>query len=318
MATNNRVVHEGVIKDIVDLLTDTKAVKELRNSILPGSNNSTYISNVAKFTSNLVLTFPVIVDESVPISTASLVAKSVEHRVVSMLQMLFSAIDISNNANAFTFISKVHQNLTSDDIVSFINKMDSLPLTSKKHESVDIEEINKIMLKCIKEDNVVLNNDIPASLNDSYMVDPDGTVSVHEARKSTLSPSQKAHNYDPLMGKFIKRGQDIQKLKKELEDEKNRSKSEREKLNIEKEKIKNSSLYNGETIKSMRLTSDVKKANDDVPSLMIIKFRTGENNDTISTAVIGVKAKIVYVTQGDMIDRIVTKNNDNNGLLNFW
>ena len=161
MATNNRVVHEGVIKDIVDLLTDTKAVKELRNSILPGSNNSTYISNVAKFTSNLVLTFPVIVDESVPISTASLVAKSVEHRVVSMLQMLFSAIDISNNANAFTFISKVHQNLTSDDIVSFINKMDSLPLTSKKHESVDIEEINKIMLKCIKEDNVVLNNDIP-------------------------------------------------------------------------------------------------------------------------------------------------------------
>ena len=309
MATNNRVVHEGVIKDIVEILTNDETLK--RATKFFSAQNKTYIPNVAKFTSNLVLTFPVIVDESVPLSTASLISKAVEHRMVTMLQMLFSAINITNSSDAFDFVSRVHQNLTSDDIISFINKMDSLPLRSNKHESVDIEAINDLMVKCIKEDNIVLNSNLPASLNDSYTVSPDGAVSVHEAvRKSNLSPSQKAHHYDTLMGKFMKRGEDINRLKKDLEDEKNKAAAE-------KEKIKNTPLYKSDSIKDMRLSSDVKKANEDVPSLMIIKFRTGENNDTISSAVIGVKAKIVYVSQADMIDRIITKNNDNNGLLNF-
>lgn len=301
MATNNRVVHEGVIKDIVEILTNDEILKKATKFF--SAQNKTYIPNVAKFTSNLVLTFPVIVDESVPLSTASLISKAVEHRMVTMLQMLFSAINITNSSDAFDFVSRVHQNLTSDDIISFINKMDSLPLRSKKHESVDIEAINDLMVKCIKEDNIVLNSNLPASLNDSYTVSPDGTVSVHEANNN--------NNFGDMWKRaYKKQTQERKRLQKELEDERNKSVAE-------KEKIKNTPLYKSDSIKDMRLSSDVKKANEDVPSLMIIKFRTGENNDTISSAVIGVKAKIVYVSQADMIDRIITKNNDNNGLLNF-
>ena len=301
MATNNRVVHEGVIKDIVEILTNDETLKKATKFF--SAQNKTYIPNVAKFTSNLVLTFPVIVDESVPLSTASLISKAVEHRMVTMLQMLFSAINITNSSDAFDFVSRVHQNLTSDDIISFINKMDSLPLSSKKHESVDIEAINDLMVKCIKEDNIVLNSNLPASLNDSYSVSPDGTVSVHEANSNS--------NLGDMWKKaYKKQTQERKRLQKELENERNKAAAE-------KEKIKNTPLYKSDSIRDMRLSSDVKKANEDVPSLMIIKFRTGENNDTINSAVIGVKAKIVYVSQADMIDRIVTKNNDNNGLLNF-
>ena len=268
--SNNRVVHEGVIKDIVDILSGTDFIKDMRKEYF-NKDDSEYHSNIAKATSNLVLTFPVIVDESVSLSSAALIAKSVEHKMVSMLQMLFAAIDVTNNQNAFAFIGKIHKNLTSNDIISFINKMDSIPLRSKsgRHESVelDYDAINAALVKSLKEDTVQLEDKIPESLNDIYNVAADGTLIRHEASSGGKSKSK---------------------------------------------------LYSGrDDIGKMRLDNDVKKANEDVPSLMVIKFRTGENNETVSSAVIGVKAKIVYVSQEDMIDRITTKNNDNNGLLNF-
>ena len=287
MPTNKRVVHEGVIKDIVDILSDKEFIKTAKNK-LPffKDKDQTYIPNIAKATSDLVLTFPVIVDESVDLASAKIIAKSVEQRMVSMLQMLFAAIDITNNQNAFEFIGKVHRNLSSDDILSFINKMDSLPLKNK-HESsaeLDIDAINAAMIKCMQEDNIHLNDRIPESLNDIYDVDTDNTVIRHEAK--IVPPWEKNFGEKP--------------------DPKDSSK-----------KIP----YPGKTLYSepnkMNMSSDIKKINDDIPSLMIIKFRTDGTNDTIHTAVIGVKAKLVYVSQADMIDRIVTKNNDNNGLLNF-
>ena len=289
MATNNmRVVHEGVIKDIVDILMDKKLMKDARDK-LPGffkSKDKTYFPNIAKATSNLVLTFPVIVDESVDLASARLIAKSVEQKMVSMLHMLFAAVDITNNDNAFDFIGKVHSNLNSDDVISFINKMDSIPLKNR-HEStaeLDIEAINDAMIKCMQEDNVQLDDRIPDALNDIYDVDASNTLIRHEAVRNVTHPmtTKVVFNQKTNQDEIIKKD-----------------------------------MYSRDDISKVRLDNDVKKANDDVPSLMIIKFRTADSNDTAHSAVIGVKAKLVYVSQADMIDRIVTKNSDNNGLLNF-
>ena len=197
MPINNKyVVHEGVIKDIVDILSDKEFIKNAKNK-LPffKDKDQTYIPNIAKATSDLVLTFPVIVDESVDLASAKIIAKSVEQRMVSMLQMLFAAIDITNNQNAFDFIGKVHRNLSSDDILSFINKMDSLPLKNK-HEStaeLDIDAINAAMIKCMQEDNICLNDRIPESLNDIYDVDTDNTIIKHEAK--VVPPYEKLHKF---------------------------------------------------------------------------------------------------------------------------
>ena len=359
---SKNVVHEGVIKDIVDLLTNSKVLE--RSKFF--DNNERYISNIAKETSNLVLTFPVIVDESVSINTAKLIAKSVERKMVSMLQMLFSAIDITHNADAFDFIGKIHRNLTSDDIVSFINKMDAIPLKSK-NESVaelDWDAINEAMIRSIKEDNVELNNELPISLNDKFTVDAENHVSIsHEAnssptymdlqRKNKRLKSRILYNERnkkkaesdfkrelSIRDKDIQKSADrIKKLEDDLSFNKNQNLAERqkkeqelkelrktfddykEKINKEREeeKLKRSTqdLYRSDEYKDQVISSDVRKANEEVPSLMIIKFRSGSDNTSIRSNVIGVKAKIIYVSQDDMIDRIVTKNNDNNGLFNF-
>ena len=289
MATNMRVVHEGVIKDIVDILSDKDFIRNAKNSLpFLRDRGQNYFSNVAKATSNLVLTFPVIVDESVDLASAKIIAKSVEQKMVSMLQMLFAAVDITNNQNAFDFIGKVHKNLSSDDIISFINKMDSLPIKRGRHEStaeLDIEAINAALIKCMQEDNVRLNDRIPESLNDIYNVDAGNTLIRHEASNRNVN--------HPMTSKVVFNSKTNQ------------------------DEVINKDMYSRDDISKVRLDNDVKKANDDVPSLMIIKFRTADSEETAHSAVIGVKSKIIYVSQADMIDRITTKNSDNNGLLNF-
>ena len=291
MTYNKNVVHEGAIKDIVDLILNDKFSNTF-GKIFDDDNK--YFSNIAKKTSNLVLTFPVIADESVSLSTARLIAKATERKVVGMLQMLFAAMDITNNKNAFEFVGKVHQNLTSDDVISFINKMDTKKL---RHESLDIDLINKIMVECIAEDTVELNNELPESLNNSFRISSDNKI-INESDRRSLDRSNN----------------DNQKLTNELAE---KDKEINERLN--RNKIK-SSHNDPSFLKDQILSSDLKKANDDVPSLLIVKFMQGNGDmkDKIPTqAIIGVKAKLVYVKQSDMINRIITKNRDNNGLFNF-
>lgn len=261
----NNGIHEGVIKDIVDLIGDGQLDDLIDSPFLKNWNRNNYFSSITKATSNLVLTFPVIVDESVSLSTASIISKAVEKKMVSLLQMLFSAINISNNKDAFDFIGKVHKNLTSDDIISFINKMDNIPLKENADGTADLnyEKINEIMLEHMRENNHYLRTELAAP--------------IQERAKPRPTPRPKPV---PKPGRDNNRHTEV--------------------------------VYDKDFIKDTIIPNDLKKANEAVPSLMIIKFRTGENNDTVGQAVIGVKAKLVYVSQSDMVNRIIMKNGDNN------
>ena len=71
-------------------------------------------------------------------------------------------------------------------------------------------------------------------------------------------------------------------------------------------------------IRQQILPSDVKKANDMVPTMMIINFNTrDEKLGTVicSQAVIGVKAKLYPASSNDIINKILTKHIDNNVFL---
>lgn len=76
----------------------------------------------------------------------------------------------------------------------------------------------------------------------------------------------------------------------------------------------------GEVVRNQVLDSDIKKANEATPSLMIINFITDGvdgNNTVANTCVIGVKAMLHYVTSQDLVNRVVLKNTDRRGLFNF-
>lgn len=65
------------------------------------------------------------------------------------------------------------------------------------------------------------------------------------------------------------------------------------------------------------MDNDVKKCNELVPSLLVIKFTCASDvaGVNMETAVVGVKARMIAVDSFEIIDKIFVKSNDKNGLL---
>lgn len=61
---------------------------------------------------------------------------------------------------------------------------------------------------------------------------------------------------------------------------------------------------------------DAKKINEAVPSLLVIRFTNSETN-TVTSFVIGVKAKLIPTDYMEILTKIYTKNKDGRGLVNF-
>ena len=77
-----------------------------------------------------------------------------------------------------------------------------------------------------------------------------------------------------------------------------------------------------DNIPKQLLSSDVKKANELVPSLMVINFYTayderGKDVRYAQQAVIGIKARMIGVMSSDIITKIITKTNDSRVFLNL-
>ena len=392
MIHHNSAIQEGVLRDIVELLSDNVNgfidpgdTDSFIGKLLNSRNTGNYFRSITKATSNLVLTFPMIVDNSVSIETASMVSKAVEKKIVLMLQMLFSAISVTNNKDAFDFVSKIHKNLTSDDVLSYINKMDSIPY--KESTTLDFDQINKDLVRLIKEDSSrELSYDLRPALESGKKRIAGGRVRVPEIRNEhtgkghepRVSMSSKA--YENLMadadgvgftadyykgkrdellkqnGKviaqrdqyayYLKKAQkninsnrkqilDLQKERKQVVTQRNQyleklrnaqklNSTERKKtldkikeydkkIKEYEERLEKQSFYVDTKIDQ----PEIKKANEMVPSIMVVRFRSGEHNEAVGEAVIGVKVKLIYVTQADMIDRIILKSGDQNRLFEF-
>ena len=392
MIHHNSAIQEGVLRDIVELLSDNVNgfidpgdTDSFIGKLLNSRNTGNYFRSITKATSNLVLTFPMIVDNSVSIETASMVSKAVEKKIVLMLQMLFSAISVTNNKDAFDFVSKIHKNLTSDDVLSYINKMDSIPY--RESTTLDFDQINKDLVRLIKEDSSrELSYDLRPALEAGKKRIAGGRVRVGEIRNEWNGKgdeprvSMSTKDYETLLkdadgvgftadyykgkrdellkqnGKviaqrdryadYLKKAQkninsnrkqilDLQKERNQVVTQRNQyleklrnaqklNSTERKKtldkikeydkkIKEYEERLEKQSFYVDTKIDQ----PEIKKANEMVPSIMVVRFRSGEHNEAVGEAVIGVKVKLIYVTQADMIDRIILKSGDQNRLFEF-
>ena len=267
-----RVVHETSLKNIVDAIFDGIKDTNLMKNITGNADNRRILNStsIAKASSNMVLTFPVIVDESVPINTAKKLTRAIEKKAVGMLQALFSALSaqaLKDNETALDLITKVHTNLNYNNLEDYIQYLETLDKPSQREfalELIDkysdiIQEENKLI------DRYTLSNTIPNSLLTRFTIDPQTMTALTEA-------SSKPKDLKGLADYKI-------------------------------------------------LDNDIKKANDMMPTMMAVNFyvnNTEEGRQVVAgTAVIGVKAKLQYVTTKEMTERIAIKNKDRNGLFNF-
>ena len=266
MSNNPMQLHETVIRDIVDVISGISSETEPLKGIFSGTS----YRSVAKGASNLTLVFPVIAEESVSVDAARMTCKAIERTAVTMLQMLFSAICITDAKNAIDYVKQIHNNIDLDDgldVNEFIGIMDKVSTS----EATGIEITDPTMFKQVMEDM----RNIDFHLDESFNSPLD---------RFTINPA-----VDPMV------------VREDYNDD-----------------DKTFSAGVG-FAKDQQIATDVRKANELVPTLITIKFYVNDESGMAhpTTAIVGIKAKLQYVSKDDMINRIVLKNKDKNGLFNF-
>lgn len=250
--------------------------------------------SISNATKDLIMTFPVMCDNSLPISTASMISKAHERNVITMLQLLFSAMQM-NSKDGREVISKIHTNLKTnysiDDVVDVLDDISDKKEPAGKTiynllgENIQLSDRDlKNLINEMTEALKTMNKSFPVeslsetSLNDFTILNANGNTIVREA-----APQNKKDN------------------------EENNKEDKKTYLSAEK-----------------LLDSDVKKANELAPSLIVVQYNELEDDAQggkkifqKTSFVAGVKSRLIAVDNMDIVERIVSKNKTALNFLNF-
>ena len=195
------IVHETVIRDIVSLITDTPInIEKIKNNLTNTSKFS--YRNIARASKDLTLTFPVIVSDSVSVETASMISKAIERKAVTMLQMLFSAIQITNADNALSYLKNFHTNINADSNMGVDDWISIGNVLSTREEALeymnfDIDAMNEAnFLTHLSNAGAELNKAVQSAFKSAKR----GIVGASKetskaARKAAISAEGKANTF---------------------------------------------------------------------------------------------------------------------------
>jgi len=270
-----RTLHETYLKEIIDTLDTIKNADA--DDIFSATKRSKMSStSISRITSNLTLVFPVLVSRSISIQNAMMISKAIERKAIIMLQILFSAYQISDVNNVEDYIRRFHKNInlkndwTVDDIIRDLDSFSEATC------------VNPVAVQMIKEDmkNIHFyfdNYDINHTAISDYSIGKkiDGSYNVRS----------EGYRYD--------------------NDEARRDKDSRD------------------AIAKQLLDSDIKKANELVPSTLAVNFiysdpDSGKEHIPVKDVVIGVKARMIPIDSVDVINHFMIKIEDKNWLLHFF
>lgn len=324
----------GPLKKVLSLMDlDFDELKRGITGTISGTSSTGFKmnSNIAKEAKGLTAVFPVLVSESVSVEQAQMIAKAAERKYVTMFQMLFAASQITDAKSAQSYLKKFHNNITSsldlsdmtvDDVIDFANKLDEEVQTTALTNARITEATKAVLEDLAFNENytkVLAENLNPVSLNNYKVKTVFGdykATQVSEANDDYYtvedrSDSTEWEGRDDNNGNVYKQRTNTTTRRTPI--------TARDRAATLKDK--NATLKDKADIISKQIvTTDIKKANEATPSLMIINFVTqadGRDNEIVNTAVIGVKCVIHYIPSSEMMNRMVLKNTDRRGLLNF-
>lgn len=363
---NYERIHETVLKDVLDIMNTVVDLSDGElEDIVARHKNKTSIKSIARSSNDLICAFPVMASRSISIDIQAMNAKAIEKNCVAMLQILFSAMQLSTADNAFEYLQNFHTNINKSaklfDIDDIIGVSDSF------NEDALIQEgyrPNASILHLLREDmknlNYVLEPDLnPRSISESFTckLDSSGKYAV-EVKPMTLQESNSKAQLnkaiedlanqikekqaeidrlnqglgaskarDDMQAKVIARAEkEIEGLNKEIKDlEKLKASNDELKRSVDKTTITKNILAarqsastiaknNNDFLSKQVLNAEYKKANEMMPTLMIVNFKSkvGDDYETVESVIIGVKAKLYPIESEDIITHIVAKTKDAN------
>lgn len=302
-------LHETIVRDVIDVMDNVKNFDQIE--WLGNRNN---VGSIAKRASNLTLVFPVICSTNITIQTASIISKAIERKCVSLLQILFSSVQLVDADNLYDYIRRFHTNL---DLKSGIDLDDFMHVMDKMVDEGAVNVTDYDAYEAVKEDmhniNYYLSRELnPVSINDYRM-----RVNAYGESYVVCEAKGKGDTTVNNMGKYA--GNNVQTAL-------NSNNKNTTINNINNSLGKNKGKYDislqdhTDYFRYQLMPQDVQKANELMPTIMMVNFTTINNtNDKVgtTTGVIGVKAKLYPVESMDIINRLSSKFKDSNGLFNL-
>lgn len=343
MSQDPKVIHETIVRDIVEFIADgAKKADSFEDGGLPFGKGKTSFRSITKASSNLICTFPVLISDTVPIEQGIMIMKSHERKCATMLQMLFSALCVSSDEeNVYQYLQNFHTNLNFDDddlnVDNFIDTMDNVAdratEESAKLSRFIFEEATKMILEDHPNIDYVLSTDIvsEAGLNDyrvmstntnfnsckvlaPVLIKEDDTYNVSNGgvgRYYAQAGSNSHTAYNTKGGTIIMNPANSTSTSYKY-DYKITKKDDTERAKLRAEYLKGMT----DTYNKQMIATDVNKANELIPTMMIVQFHSPESEVPV-TAVVGIKAKLYPIPSDEVINRLLVRNKDNQGFHNF-
>lgn len=293
---NYDVVHESILADIFDIIDDVKELKDKGFNVTAGSSSSSYMKSISSATKDLILTFPILVSSDISIDTATKIMAAQEKKCASMLQMLFSVRDYNAavDGNVMGFLGQFHNNTSRLDmsLADYIGVADRV--LGEDYKGVDLEDsgLQYAMEKALCESlsSTVLSSEVNRRALKNFIVENTwaGTTVSEAGNWEPVAPNELPA--PPKTSEEAKTGKhDIVGLRAEVPS-------------------------------NQILPSDIKKANELMPTMMTINFvQTNAAREPVCTrtAVLGVKCKLYPVDYSDIENHLISKTQDKNWLISL-
>ena len=274
----------GAAKDVLDTIDGE--IKYNRRKNLEDKGSVYLGGSISKYTNNnLIMSFPMLCDNTLSIDTLALISKANERNVVGMLELLFSSLSLKGYSGA-ELLKTVHTNINPDMAVDdFIDTMKKL----SANESVDYK-LRAQINEALQEMSYELKYGQKSFPVNSFSENSLENYVVRNANSKSVSVLEAATP--------VKNGAD------QLTD--------KQKLDIQdKNALKQKSFEKTFALPEKRLTAqEIKKNNELEPTLMVVSFNDLAQSGTtiVKTFVAGVKSRIISVDSMDIIERLVSKN----------
>ena len=334
MINNPRKIHETIVRDVYDIINDTK---DFDNIEWMRTKNNT--GSIARRAANLTLVFPVLVSTALSIDKAIIISKALERKCATLMQILFSSIQVTSAKDLGEYISQFHSNLNTKnlDLGDFINAVDTLAnegaitITDRDvYDTVmeDMKNINyyidtaltetsvndfKVKKNMYGEQSVVLEKKISINPNNVSL----GTAAV-VSDNPLPSPSQTRTAGSANLTSSGSRTRTLNTIKNNIINNDIRTK---ETITNKTVVDANNSGKDAATIFKTQLTqAELNKANELVPTTMFVNFISKSKDGdaiTVNNGVVGIKCKMYPINSMDIIYRISSKYDDNNWLINL-
>lgn len=301
--------------------------------------------SISNFTQSLIMTFPLLCDDTLSPETASMISRANERNIISMLQLLFASEQFTAKGGAEALASVytgIKNNMSLDDYIDTFG--DIADKAQSSLESTNMAEFNE-QVKLIENASIQAINygkRFPVdsfskrSLNDYTVINFNGKYKVKEKplKEAVLAEDIRPQDAQGMIDlknaeidKKVANGFITPEKGEQLKLEYQKYVMDQLNMNNQDYANFNKNTYDAQLQYNQRqlLDSDIKKANEMQPSLIIVRYNElGQVSDKEGDGIIGqrsfiagVKSRLIPVDASDISDRINVKNKTKINFLNF-